>query len=151
MRPRSDNIADRNIVICVLAPPIQNLKSTFLSWLFIGQDPIIEAYRGGEGQASMDQSFLRRATTTDSDRVLEHLTQQQHLHPHNSVAAVLQRAEQELGICPLAMQRAVEWLQLDITRVIGRLGRTELTQLARSLHRHWRQSVPSAAPTTQTI
>jgi hypothetical protein len=103
----------------------------------------------GESQARMDRSFLRRAVSADSDQVLEHLSQRQHLHPHDSVASVLHKAEQELGICPLAVDRAMQWLQLDGSRLIGRLGRTELTQLARSLHRHWQQSVPESLPASQ--
>jgi hypothetical protein len=97
----------------------------------------------------MDRSFLRRAVTADSDRILEHLSQRQHLHPHETVAAVLHDAQDALGICPLALERAVERLQLDSARLIGRLGRTELTQLARSIHRHWQQSVPDTAPASQ--
>jgi hypothetical protein len=81
----------------------------------------------------------------DADRLLEHLTVWQHLRPHDLVRNVLSRAERTLGLCPQAAAQAVQWLQLDVERAIGRLGRTELIQLARSLHRHWRQRLHESA------
>ena len=46
-----------------------------------------------------------------------------------------------MGICPGAVARAIEWLNVDPDASIGRLRRTELTQLARSIERFWRDSI----------
>jgi hypothetical protein len=64
-------------------------------------------------------------------------TDRQHLRPHLSVREVLEQATTELGCCPVAIDRATAWLNLDTTCAIGRLRRTELLQLARSVHRFW--------------
>ena len=73
----------------------------------------------------------------DSDAVLNHLTAQQHLHPHRAVKAVLDETTHALGCCPRAIQRGIEWLGIEPQRAIGRLRRSELVQLARAVHRFW--------------
>jgi hypothetical protein len=94
----------------------------------------------------MDRSFLRRAVQADADQLLEHLSQEQFAHPHASLKTVLQQTIDSTGVCPQAAEQALTWLQLDENRPIGRLRRTELTQLARSIHRHWRQNTPNPQP-----
>ena len=71
------------------------------------------------------------------DSIVELFTNRQHLHPHLQVREVLEQATAELGCCPIAIERATQWLNLDTTRSIGRLRRSELLQLARSVHRFW--------------
>jgi len=51
----------------------------------------------------------------------------------------LEAVRQRLAICPDAVAQAVAWLQLDGRQSIGRLRRTELMQVAQSIHRFWRQ------------
>jgi len=78
---------------------------------------------------------------TPDDQILAVLTRRQYTHPHASITDVLADAVDEIGCCPFAVNAAVVWLQVDPNRSIGRLRRTELTQLARSIERLWRQSV----------
>ena len=89
----------------------------------------------------MTRNELQRILAScDSDTILEVLTRRQHLKPHVSLKDVLRETIEEVGCCPEAVKRAMEWLQLDWARPIGRLRRTELTQLARSIYRMWRQT-----------
>ena len=85
----------------------------------------------------------RRLLDEEFDRLLQLLTIQQHLNPHEPVAQALARTVDDLDVCPIAVESAIQWLQIDPSISIGRLRRTELTQLARSIHRFWRQSVPA--------
>jgi hypothetical protein len=96
----------------------------------------------------MNRSTMHGLVNADFENLLEILTTRQHLHPHESVQAVLNRTVDELGVCPNAVEQALQWLQLDGRSPIGRVRRTELMQLARTVHRFWRQAVatPSKAP-----
>ena len=84
------------------------------------------------------------APSDPPDSIVELLTSRQHLHPHTSVRDVMGQATSELGCCPIAIDRAIRWLNLDPSRAIGRLRRGELLQLARSVHRFWHAQVPAA-------
>ena len=97
----------------------------------------------------MDRSYLRRLRSPDSDEILSDLTTRQHLNPRNPLAEVLADAARLVGFCPDAATRALEWLELDPAVAVGRLRRTELTQLARCIYRFWRQSQPAAAEHSQ--
>lgn len=88
----------------------------------------------------MDRALLRQSVLADGDRLLQLLTTRQHLQPLTCLGDVLQRLSDELGICPTVIARAMDWLQTDSNTAIGRLRRTELTQLSRALHRFWRQT-----------
>jgi hypothetical protein len=77
--------------------------------------------------------------TGEFERLLEVLTTRQHLSPHEPVAESLSRSIYLMDVCPNAIQQSIQWLQIDPSTSIGRLRRTELTQLARSIHRFWRQ------------
>jgi hypothetical protein len=93
----------------------------------------------------MIRSLLRRLVSSGVDDLLDALTTQQYLSPHEPLAQALARMSDALGVCPQAVQHAVAWLQVDPSTPIGRLRRTELMQLARSIHRFWRQSTAAAA------
>ncbi|CAN5444310.1 hypothetical protein BH09PLA1_BH09PLA1_16260 [soil metagenome] len=71
------------------------------------------------------------------DSIVELLTKHQFVHPHLSVREVMEQSTADLGCCPIAIERALQWLNLDPSRAIGRLRRGELLQLARSVHRFW--------------
>jgi hypothetical protein len=94
----------------------------------------------------MIRSLLRRLVHSELDDLLNALTTAQYLSPHEPLAASLSRTGDALGVCPKAVDHAVAWLAVDPATPIGRLRRTELMQLARSIHRFWRQQ-PSAAAT----
>jgi hypothetical protein len=99
----------------------------------------------------MRHSFIRRLLNADFHNLLESLTTRQHLAPHEPLADALARTIDSLGVCPNAIEQALAWLSLDPSTSIGRLRRTELTQLARSVHRFWRQQQrqrPQQAPAT---
>ena len=88
-----------------------------------------------------DSAYLRFLTNGSAERLVESLTDQQHLQPRQTLGHALDAMVVKLGVCPAAARQAVESLQLEPTRSIGRLRRTELMQLARTIHRFWRQSV----------
>jgi hypothetical protein len=81
--------------------------------------------------------------------MLDHLTSQQHLHPHRTVKDVLDETTTAMGCCPRAIQRGIEWLGIDPARAIGRLRRSELVQLARAVHRFWMQNAGVASGAEQ--
>jgi hypothetical protein len=87
----------------------------------------------------MKNAFIRRLLDADFQNLLDELTSRQHLSPHEPLDAVLARTVECLGVCPVAIEQATKWLSLDGSTPIGRLRRTELTQLARSVHRFWRE------------
>ena len=97
----------------------------------------------------MDRSYLRRLRSPDSDDILAELTNRQHMNPHAALADVLAEASRAVGFCPEAATRATGWLELDPGTAVGRLRRTELTQLARCIYRFWRQSLAPAAGQSQ--
>ena len=99
----------------------------------------------------MNRSFLRRRLSPGSDDILASLTVRQHLNPHRPLGPTLSDAAEEVGFCPDAAARALEWLGLDPAVSVGRLRRTELTQLARCIHRFWRQSTAGAAHQSQPV
>jgi hypothetical protein len=88
----------------------------------------------------MDRSHLRRRLACTADDVLADLSTRQFVRPHRPVAEVLADAADKLGTCPAAAARAAAWLDLDLQTAIGRLTRTQLSQLARSVHRFCRQA-----------
>ena len=96
----------------------------------------------------MMRSLFRRLASSGVDDLLDALTTQQYLSPHDPLSAALQRTADALGVCPQAVSHAVAWLQVDPATPIGRLRRTELMQLARSIHRFWRQATVAAAPSS---
>jgi hypothetical protein len=75
--------------------------------------------------------------TVDSNRILEDLASRQFLRPHATVGEVLSAAAERLGFCRHAATRALRWLEIRPQQTIGRLRRTELIQLAQSVHRFW--------------
>ena len=94
----------------------------------------------------MNRPTLRRLIQSDFERLLDVLTTRQHLRPHEPVSAALMQTVNDLGVCPNAVEHALKWLGLDPTTVIGRLRRTELMQLARTVHRFWRQAAAHDMP-----
>src|SRR5687767_7973226 len=93
----------------------------------------------------MNRSLLRSPGDSGMDDLLEALTTQQHLGPHEPLGASLSLIADALGVCPQAVNHALAWLQVDPATPIGRLRRTELMQLARSIHRFWQQATTAAA------
>ena len=83
----------------------------------------------------------RKVLSIEDEQILQVLTRRQFTHPHAPLREALSATIEELGCCPVAIDSAMRWLQLNWDQPIGRLRRTELTQLARSIHRFWRQSV----------
>jgi hypothetical protein len=94
----------------------------------------------------MNRWLFHRLLVNECESLLNDLSTRQHLHPHEPLRESLTRLESDLGVCPNAIEAALQWLDLDGAKSIGRLRRTELTQLARSIHRFWRQaSTPQPA------
>jgi hypothetical protein len=86
----------------------------------------------------------RRQVSADFEHLLEVLTTRQYLNPHERLSDALVQTIECVGVCPVAVESAVRWLGIDPSTAIGRLRRTELTQLAQSIHRFWRQHAPTA-------
>jgi|SRR5690348_116674 len=99
----------------------------------------------------MNARDLMRLEQTDSDHILADLSARQHLTPHKSLGVALDESSNRLGFCPNAAQTAVGWLGLDTARALGRFTRTELIQLARSIHRYWWQAVNSHSSASQPV
>ena len=78
---------------------------------------------------------------TDADGILRELTTRQHLTPHRPVGQVVAETAERVGACMVAAERALERLQLDRGRSIGRLRRGELIQLARAMYRLWARAL----------
>ena len=78
------------------------------------------------------------------ERLVEALSEYQHLHPHDPMKHSVTAVGDKLGVCPGAAGRAIELLCIDGSERVGRLRRSELVQLGRTIHRLWRQN--AAAP-----
>jgi hypothetical protein len=96
----------------------------------------------------MKRSAIRRLLSADFANLLDLLTTRQHLYPHEPLSQSLSHTVNSLGVCPIAIDEALRWLGVDPSVAVGRLRRTELTQLARSIHRFWRQRQRQAATAT---
>ncbi|MEA2708308.1 MAG: hypothetical protein QOF78_909 [Phycisphaerales bacterium] len=99
----------------------------------------------------MNRSLLRRPPNSGTDDLLDALSTRQHLSPHEPLAQSLSHAAAATAdTCPQAISQAMARLQLDPARPIGRLRRTELMQLARSIHRLSRLRSWTTATTVAT-
>jgi|SRR5688500_14755131 len=78
---------------------------------------------------------------TDADGILRELTNRQHLTPHRPVGQVVVETAERVGACMVAAERALDRLQLDRGRSIGRMRRGELIQLARGMYRLWARAL----------
>jgi hypothetical protein len=104
-----------------------------------------------KGEPLMDRAYLRFLAVGNADRIVDALSVQQHVRPHQTVGQALAEVREELGICPLAPDAAIQALQIDPKEAIGRLRRTELIQLGRTIHRLWRQSVAPTPEESQRV
>ena len=82
-----------------------------------------------------------RPLGTDAEGILHELTTRQHLAPHRPLREVVAETTGATGVCPDAADRALAWLNLAPDRPVGRLRRSELMQLARSMYRFWTESL----------
>lgn len=93
-----------------------------------------------ETAANSGRALIRRLRAVDSNALLDFFTERQYVKPRTTLLEMLDEADQRLGVCPIVARRAVAWLEMDGQGSIGRLRRTELTQLARCLHRFLRHT-----------
>jgi hypothetical protein len=98
--------------------------------------------RANEREVTVIDPLFRRPTQNEFDNLLEMLTTRQYLAPHEPLAQSLASTVDCLSVCPKAVEQALGRLQLDPNQSIGRLRRTELLQLARTVHRFWQQADP---------
>jgi len=91
------------------------------------------------------QRPAKRVPGTDADGILNELTTRQHLTPHRALGQVMADIVEQTGACPEAADRALDRLELDRSRSIGRLRRGELIQLARSMYRLWASALATDA------
>ena len=92
------------------------------------------------------RSEVRRSPGTDAEGILRELSTLQHLTPHRPLAEAVAETVERVGACPEAAERAMQWLELDGSRPIGRLRRGELIQLSRAMYRLWSQALAAEAP-----
>ena len=97
----------------------------------------------------MQFSHVRFPSPADGDRIVEVLSEEQFLKPHQSVADAMAAAVERLDICPEAAGEALRALDVELGTSVGRLRRTELMQLARTVHRFWRQAVVDRSTPSQ--
>jgi len=97
----------------------------------------------------MNSNYQTFLAAGNADRVVEALTRQQFVRPHQTVATAVSAVVNELGVCPDAAREAVESLETDAAVAVGRLRRTELIQLGRSIYRFWRHSVVDGSTPSQ--
>ncbi len=83
---------------------------------------------------------MQRSLLADADQLLQAISTRQFLQPHQPLSEALQAISDELAVCPQAIDTAITWLGVDSTTAIGRLRRTELMQLTRSIHRFWQNA-----------
>ena len=96
---------------------------------------------------------MKQTATAEFESLLDVLTTRQHLSPHEPIGQSLEHVVGAVGVCAVAVKQAMTWLGLEPDKSIGRLRRTELLQLARTVHRIWRQQptdVASAATRGQS-
>lgn len=84
-----------------------------------------------------DQHDVHRLGS-NAEAMLHALTVRQHVRPHQALRDATLVAAQQTGICEQVLDRAMAWLGIDPSTAIGRLRRTELTQLARCIDRYAR-------------
>jgi hypothetical protein len=92
----------------------------------------------------MQRWQIRQFVQWNADSILERLMRSQWLRPHAKVGQVLDELAGELGFDPATLHRTASRLDGVGAVAIGRLRRTELTQLARALYRSRRGSAVSA-------
>lgn len=92
------------------------------------------------------RELIRRLRGVTAESLLEFLTERQYVTPREGVGSVLDLAGERLGVCPVAAARAMDWLDIDPAHALGRLRRTELTQLSRCLHRFTKQAQKGQTP-----
>ncbi len=82
-----------------------------------------------------DRSNAQRLLTSQAETLLVALTVQQYTLPHTPTKRALASVARQEALCSQAVDRALSWLDIDGTKSLGRLRRTELVQLARCLQR----------------
>jgi hypothetical protein len=97
----------------------------------------------------MERSAGQAVPGVDADGILRELTVRQHLGPHRRLADVVAEMIERTGACAVAAERAMERLELDGNRPIGRLKRGELIQFARGMYRLWAQALAAGASAAQ--
>lgn len=85
----------------------------------------------------MNRAGGKQVPGVDADGILRELTVRQHLTPHRPLGDVMAELVGRVGACPVAAERAMDRLDLQRSRSIGRLKRGELIQLARGMYRLW--------------
>ena len=86
-----------------------------------------------------------RERANASETLLERLTVRQHVTPHAPLGEAVRMAALRAGYCSKAVDHALRRLELPADRLIGRLRRSELMQLARCVDRFSRLR-PVATP-----
>jgi hypothetical protein len=93
----------------------------------------------------MDRSYLRSEHEAEAGWIVAALQRVQFTHPHAFIRSAVESAGRDVGFCPQAARHALAWLGLQADTSIGRLRRSEILQLARSIQRFWRQNAGHAA------
>jgi hypothetical protein len=73
-------------------------------------DATFEHIRAGGGevlQEPMDQAYMRFLAVGSAERIVDALSERQHLRPHQAIGEALAAVGEQLGICPLAVAEAI--------------------------------------------
>jgi len=94
-------------------------------------------------------SFLRFVSSASAEQLIQALQGRQYVQPHEALGVALGKVRDEMGICPAAIEQGTGLLHANTAQAIGRMRASELKQLARAIHRLWRQAMaPRPAPPT---
>ena len=89
----------------------------------------------------MDRQLAVFRQSVEIDQIASEITQQQHLRPHQTIAEAIERAQVSSGHWLSDAGQAIQSLNIDAERQIGRLKRTEIVQLARDIYSYWQQAI----------
>jgi hypothetical protein len=92
----------------------------------------------------MDRTYTAFVNDLGARQIADALEQRQYTHPHQLVRDALEEIRESVGFGDDIASEALERMGVNTEAQIGRLRHTELLQLARSIARFWRESVPMA-------
>jgi hypothetical protein len=93
----------------------------------------------------MQRNLLQQIIEADVDRLTNFLSERQFVEPHQSIDGILRQAVERFGFSPAVIENSLRWLRIDKNLAVGRLRRTELVQLGRTLRQQNRQNVVATA------
>lgn len=89
----------------------------------------------------MNRTLLRRLRTVDPADILDELSKRQHLDPRKPISDVLTGVAAIFGLTLSSVRDAFSRMEIDASRSIGRITRSELEHLSKLIHRSYRHEL----------